>query len=289
MKTPANRLMLILLGVGFFFALTASTRSQVDIPRDLPYEKVNTESRRVVPYPSLREADVMWSRRIWRIIDLRDKMNQFMYYPKEPTNGRRNFMDIIMKSILEDKTLKAYDPQYDDFRLQMTTAEVARIGVDTIRKTLTRPDPPYDEYDTVIVNPFEYSRVKKLKVKEDWFFDRQRSVLEVRILGICPVFDKLDPNTREFRGYSDMFWIYFPDLRKIIANEEVYMRFSNIAHQITYDDVFMKRLFQSYIYKEDNIYDRRIDQYVKNGLDALLESERIKETIRNFEHDLWEQ
>jgi hypothetical protein len=78
-------------------------------------------------------------------------------------------------------------------------------------------------------------------------------------------------------------------LRRIIANEEIYNRFNNIAQQITYDDVFMKRMFSSFIHKEDNVYDRRIEEYMKNGLEALLESEEIKDKIRNFEHDLWEQ
>lgn len=253
------------------------------------YKKVHTESRRVVPYVTLREADIMWSRRIWRIIDLREKMNQFMYYPKEPTNGRKNLIQIIMDNIVEYKTLKAYDPMYDDFKVQLSVSEVAAIGADTITKTQSKPDPPYDDTTFTVINKLDFATIKKYKLKEDWFFDRQRSVMEVRIIGICPVRERIDQNTGEFRGYSDMFWVYFPELRKIIANEEIYNRFNNVAQQITYDDVFMKRLFASYIYKEDNVYDRRIEQYIKNGLEALLESEDIKDKIRDFEHDLWEQ
>lgn len=268
-----------------------ATESQAQVldPVDGVYDKVHTDSRRVVPYASLREADVMWHRRIWRTIDLREKMNQFFYYPQEPTNGRKNMITIMMDAILKDKVVAAYDPMYDDFKVKMTLAEVAKIGVDTIFKTLQRPDPPYDYYDTMIVNQLDVTTIKKFKVKEDWFFDNQRSVMEVRIVGICPVRERLDPQTGEFRGYSDMYWIYFPELRRVMANEEIYNRFNNIAQQITYDDVFMKRLFASYIHKEDNVYDRRIEEYMKNGLEALLESEEIKDKIRNFEHDLWEQ
>jgi len=265
------------------------TQAQVLEPNDGVYDKVHTDSRRVVPPASLREADVMWSRRIWRTIDLREKMNQFFYYPQEPTNGRKNLITIMMDAILKDKVVAAYDPMYDDFKVKLTLGEVAGIGADTIQKTQQRPFPPYEDFDTTIIKTLDVTTIKKFKVKEDWFFDKQRSVLEVRIIGICPVRERLDPQTGEFRGYSDMFWIYFPELRRVIANEEIYNRFNNIAQQITYDDVFMKRLFASYIHKEDNVYDRRIEDYLKNGLEALLESEDIKDKIRNFEHDLWEQ
>jgi gliding motility associated protien GldN len=270
------------------FALP-NMQAQVLEPTDGVYEKVHTETRRVVPYTSLREADVMWSRRIWRTIDLREKMNQFFYYPFEPTNGRENLITIIMNAILVDKTVAAYDPLYDDFKMKLTLSEVAAIGADTLKLTLYRDYPPYDQFDTTVTKQLDVNTIKKFKIKEDWFFDKQKSVMEVRIIGICPVRERLDPQTGEFRGYSDMFWVYFPELRRVIANKEIYNRFNNIAQQITYDDVFMKRMFSSYIYKEDNVYDRRIEDYLKNGLEALLESEDIKDKIRNFEHDLWEQ
>ena len=270
-------------------SVTVSADAQVLEPLDGVYEKVHTDSRRVVPYTSLREADVMWSRRIWRTIDLREKMNQFFYYPQEPTNGRKNLITIMMDAILVDKTVAAYDPIYDDFKVKMTLAEVAAIGADTIKTTQYREYPPYDEFDTIFIKKLDVASIKRIKIKEDWVFDKQKSVMEVRIIGICPVRERLDPQSGEFRGYSDMFWIYFPELRRVIANEEIYNRFNNIAQQITYDDVFMKRMFSSFIHKEDNVYDRRIEEYMKNGLEALLESEEIKDKIRNFEHDLWEQ
>lgn len=258
-------------------------------PQDGVYRKDHEETRRMVPYVTLREADIMWSRRIWRIIDMREKMNQFLYYPIEPTNGRKSLISIIMDGI-KDGRLRPYDPVMgDDFKSALTLAEIdALTKGDSIPKRLQRPDPPYDEYDTVIFRPLDFSNIKTYQIKEDWVFDRQRSVLEVRIIGICPVLAKFDADGN-FRGYKDMFWIYFPELRKVLANEEIYNRFNNVAQQITYDDVFMKRIFSSYIYKEDNVYDRKIDDYLKNGLEALLESDNIKDQIRNFEHDLWEQ
>ena len=270
-------------------SITAQLHTQILEPMDSPAPKEIAASRSKTPLSSLRESDLMWQRRVWRTIDLREKMNQYMYYPIEPTNGRKNLITIIMDAIIKDRTVAAYDPMYDDFKVRMSYIEVAAIGVDSIHTEVTSPNPPYTVSYTTIPKPLDYSTIKKFKIKEDWFFDKQRSVMEVRIIGICPVRERIDPQTGEFRGYSDMFWVYFPELRRVIVNAETYNRFSNISQQITYDDAFIKRLFSSYINKEDNVYDRRIDDYLKNGLEALLESEDIKDKIRNFEHDLWEQ
>lgn len=264
-----------------------SASAQVLEPRDQIYDKVTTPTRRITPYTEIREADVMWQRRIWRVMDLREKMNQTFYYPFEVTNGRSNLITII-KNSLEAGELRAYDPFYDDFTVPYTAQQALSIGSDTTFYTDYRPYEPYEEYDTFRINTLDYSSIKKYYIKEDWVFDKARSVMEVRILGICPVREVRDQNG-EYRGEQPMYWIYFPELRTIIANEEMYNRYNNIANQLTYDDAFMKRMFSSYIYKEDNVYDRKISDYMKNGLEALLESEDIKDKMRNYEHDLWEQ
>lgn len=264
-----------------------SASAQVLEPRDQIYDKVTTPTRRITPYTEIREADVMWQRRIWRVMDLREKMNQTFYYPFEVTNGRSNLITII-KNSLEAGELRAYDPFYDDFTVPYTAQQALSIGSDTTYYIDYRPYEPYEEYDTFRINTLDYSSIKKFYIKEDWVFDKARSVMEVRILGICPVREVRDQNG-EYRGEQPMYWIYFPELRTIIANEEMYNRYNNIANQLTYDDAFMKRMFSSYIYKEDNVYDRKISDYMKNGLEALLESEDIKDKMRNYEHDLWEQ
>ncbi|HEY8365647.1 MAG TPA: gliding motility protein GldN [Bacteroidia bacterium] len=284
MLSKFKAIAIILLGA----TLTSlSASAQVLEPRDQIYDKVTTPTRRITPYTEIREADVMWQRRIWRVMDLREKMNQTFYYPFEVTNGRSNLITII-KNSLEAGELRAYDPFYDDFTVPYTAQQALSIGSDTTFYTDYRPYEPYEEYDTFRINTLDYSSIKKFYIKEDWVFDKARSVMEVRILGICPVREVRDQNG-EYRGEQPMYWIYFPELRTIIANEEMYNRYNNIANQLTYDDAFMKRMFSSYIYKEDNVYDRKISDYMKNGLEALLESEDIKDKMRNYEHDLWEQ
>jgi gliding motility associated protien GldN len=153
---------------------------------------------------------------------------------------------------------------------------------------MQRPDPPYDEFDTVIVKEFSRDNVIGYRVKEDWFFDKQRSVMDVRIIGIAPLIYDRDEfgNVREGNIKKPLFWIYYPEARKLLANAEVFNR-QNDAERRSFDDIFQKRLFGSYIYKEANVYDRLISDY-RQGLSALLESERIKDDITNFEHDMWE-
>jgi len=116
-------------------------------------------------------------------------------------------------------------------------------------------------------------------------FDRQRSVLECRILGICPLREEYDIDGN-LKGTRADFWIYFPEARNVLVKNEVFNRF-NDGQRLTYDDWFFKRLFGSYVIKETNVYDRYINMYATN-LDALLESERIENDTFVFEHDLWE-
>ena len=126
--------------------------------------------------------------------------------------------------------------------------------------------------------------VIQYRIKEDWFFDNERSVLDVRIIGICPVVYQKDPDGNII-GLKELFWLYFPECRYVLQNFFVQNR-HNDSQRMSFDDLFWKRMFQSYIYKETNLYDRELQDY-RAGIEALLESEKIKEKIFLFEHDLW--
>ena len=148
---------------------------------------------------------------------------------------------------------------------------------------MRRPYPPYDEYDTVIFTEFDPTKVMRLRIKEDWYFDKQRSQMMVRIEALCPVMIK----ERDGQEVTEpLFWISYPDSEMFLQIHLVFNDY-NSAARLTYDELFWKRLFDSYIYKEQNVYDRRISQYV-TGIDALLEAERIKTEMFQFEEDLWE-
>lgn len=243
---------------------------------DGAYEKHISKERKPLAYAPLREADIFWQKRIWRVIDTRQKMNQPFTYPPQP------FINILLSIAKEhkDKVNLFID---DEFKQPVTIDDIEkRIGsLDTLQVY----DPDKDEYVTKVVkNDFNWTTVNMFRLKEDWMFDEQTSTMIVRILGIAPIRDVTDENGN-FRGQEAMFWVYYPDLRQYLVKYDVFSPFNN-AMSLSWDDVFEMRHFSSYIMKESNIFDRRISDY-SVGRDALLESENIKKEIMEFEHNLW--
>ena len=263
-------------------ALTGSLYSQNIL--DGVYVKENTPFRKYIPYAPLREADVMYAKRIWRTIDLREKINHVLYYPISPINNRKSLFDVIKANLLTGKLTAYGNPLLDDeFKVPMTKSEIeamfTRIDTNYVEDLTTGQMVP-----TPVKTDVGSESVKQYWIKEDWFFDRQRSVMDVRIIGICPLKENKGDNG-EVRGYQPMFWIYYPEARQLFANAEVYNR-QNDAERRTLEDVIWKRQFGSFVYKESNVYDRTIAEY-KMGLEILLEAERVKTDLFTFEHDLW--
>ncbi len=254
---------------------------------DGAYIKEHTPTRKVIQYTHLREADVMWSKRIWRVIDLREKINLPLYYPIEEINDRKSLFDVIKQALLVDGSITAYDPgpllDDDEFKVPLLPSEIKGMfsSVDT---SYTEDLDTGDMIPVVQVIELESRDIKMYKIKEDWFFDRQRSVLDVRIIGIAPMQEKRGEDG-EVRGYAEMFWLYFPECRYVFANWDVFNR-QNDSERRTFEDIFWKRMFSSYIVKESNVYDRPIYEY-KQGINALLESDKIKQQMFVIEHDLW--
>ncbi len=273
--------------VALFFAFHSSAQCISCVAYDSTgVPSVLNPARKPIPYTYIREADVMWSKRIWRTIDLREKLNHPIYYPETPHDGLESLFDLIKCGLLNG-CVNAFDnPVFDDeFKVKMTVPQVKDLLIQT--DTVDQEDPN---------NPGTFIRVAQTTetsspdimgywVKEDWFFDKQRSVMDVRILGICPLATKKDPSSGEVLGFKPLFWIYFPQLRPLLAKQGVYLG-KNYTARISYDDLFQKRYFSSYIYKESNVYDRTINSYA-TGIDAALEGDAIKESISNFESDLW--
>jgi gliding motility associated protien GldN len=257
-------------------------------PPDQVYIKENTRTRKPIPYAHLREADVMWSKRVWRTIDLREKFNHPLYYPESRIDNRKSLFDVLKDALIVDRNVRAYDnPAMDDeFKVKMSQAQIEALFVQwDSTNQVEDPNNPGTFILAPIKNELNSNNVKAYWIKEDWFFDKQRSVMDVRILGLCPLKEKTDPSSGEVIGYSPLFWVYFPECRPVFAMNEVYNP-KNDAERRSLDDIFWKRMFQSYIRKETNVYDRTVSAYYI-GLDALLESDRIKDDIFKMEHDLW--
>ncbi|MGK0388772.1 MAG: gliding motility associated protein GldN [Maribacter sp.] len=248
------------------------------IPLDGIVEKTLITERRVLPYQPQREADIFWEKRVWRVIDVREKMNKRFVYP------RRYFFDIIMDGIMDDK-IKAYSiNDMDDFSEELSKDEAAALVSEV--DTFVSFDPEtYEETIEVAYNDLNPEDIKRYRIKELWFFDEETSTLQVRILGIAPLKEEYD-DQGNFLYELPMFWIYYPDVREMFSREQAFNE-NNDAGPMNWHDIFEMRYFSSYIYKESNVYDRKVEHYLQ-GVDLLLESEKIRMGIFNFEHDLWE-
>lgn len=272
----------------FLFANLMPSQAQVSNVLDGAYVKETNITKRVVPYPYLREADVMYTKRIWQKIDLREKMNQQFYYPIRPIQDRKSLFDVVREALLVEGSLVAYGtgPAGDDdeFRFPLTQNEVDSI----LNPVVYIPEIDLETGEKIGDRPqkiaIESESIKQYLVKEDWIWDRQRSERYVRIIGIAPLMENFDDEGQS-KGFSTLFWLYYPECRYVFANAEVYNMF-NDAQRRTYEDIFQKRYFTSYVVKESNVYDRSIQSYAR-GLDALAESQRIKDELFLLEHDLW--
>lgn len=254
--------------------------------RDGIYDKENSSNRRYIPYTHLREADVTWERRVWRNIDLREKINQPLYYPSENVMASRiSFMQVIVKYILAGQLYAFTDEEFmSPYEKSEIKAKLVITG-DSVEQEQYDPDgnPFMVKVGGEVDSLWLFRNFASIDVKEDWFFDKQKSSLEVRIIGLG--INALKKG-KEDLGAINVFYVYFPSCRPFLAKHEVFNT-KNDSERRTYDDIFWKRQFSSTIVKESNVYDRSIDQYSK-GIDALLESDRIKGDIFRWEHDLWQ-
>lgn len=263
--------------------VAATPAKPFDRPLDGYYKKTNILSAKVTPYPNLRENDVAYAKRVWREIDTREKMNQYLSSPK------RRLIDVFMDAITAGE-LTAYDA---------TPGQKGDINGDEFSKPLTAGQARNKLADSVVVDKFDKNGDKvgsslkagefnpdslvKFRIKEDWIFDRQRSIFEPRIVGIAPM---IKIKVAGIEGdYQPAFWIYFPDARPLLATKEVVSRSSD-ATGLSFDDVFMKRIFTSYIVKVSNDKDERIKDYAQ-GIDKLYEAEKVKKQLMDWELNLW--
>jgi gliding motility associated protien GldN len=272
----------------FTIGINFSTKAQVleGPPKDAIYDRTTISQVDPIPYTYIRETDVIWSKRIWRTIDMREKMNQPFYYPVQPQHGWRSFAQVVLDA-LKENTITAYSAKSDDqFLIPVTYKELMDQLRKTEKKTLSRPDNPDEKFDTVISTEFAPEDVNKLRIKEDWVFDKERSVQEGRILGICLVKPYIN-EAGDAMGDQPLFWIYFPECRNLFSKNEQFNLKNGVAGRLSYDDVFMKRIFSSYIYKFENVYDRSIKEY-ESGVGALLEAEKAKSNLFEFEQNAWE-
>ena len=279
------------VGLTLFFVPETSAQNFFDdevTVKDGIYDETETGIKTPMSLPYIREADVMWKKTIWREIDFRQKMNQGFYFPTTPHRNVKNLYTILEEALSDPTSgVVAYSAEGNS----MTTGELMDqvSWADILNSTseeYTFEDE--DEYGNIVTKigkrQVSSTEVKRCQIKEEWYFDKQRSELLVRIIAICPIRVTTKGGENVLRR---LFWVpYDENLRKVLINAPFFNR-NNSAARLSYDDVFLRRVFDSYIIREDNIFDRSIQEYAK-GIEILHESERIKQSIIDFEQGLWE-
>lgn len=267
--------------------VTESSEPEVEevliTPLDDIVEKRIMQERFVLPYEPVREADLFWEKRIWRVLDIREKMNRPFMYPEAP------FFTILVDGV-EAGDITPYGDE--SFKTKLTSDDLTNLLFSIDTTFVTNPD-TYEDEMTIVQNEINHEDIKRFRIKEIWFFDEESSTLKVRILGIAPVKDVYDESTGDFLFEQPLFWIYYPDTREYLARHKVFIP-GNDANPLSWEDFFEMRPFASYIYKESNVDGFRLQDYpslagddLNSGIQRLLESEKIKASIFNFEHDLW--
>lgn len=229
----------------------------------------------------IREADVAWEKRVWRELDLREKLNLPLYFPVDYQSCRVSLFQLVSKHVLKGQIVAFADESYykplsqDAVRNKLIeTMEIDEITYDENGNESSRVISSSDSVSLL-------AKVTKVRVVEDWYLNKQTSTMEVRIISMG-FFEYVE----EKEAYKELFWVYFPAITKYLAKYRLYNP-KNVGDYSTFHDVFMRRQFSSMVIKESNVYDRSIAEYC-SGIEALQESDRVKYELFKMEHDWWE-
>jgi gliding motility associated protien GldN len=254
---------------------TESSDPDRKTPLDGVVERNLTQEKRVLPYAHVREADYFWEKKVWRLIDIREKMN----LPFKNPDAR--FITILLEAAKAGE-IEVYEDE--QFTIPLTVEEVL-LKEKGKPDTIMQLDPEtYEDVITIVQNDLNPEDIKHFRLKEVWYFDKQTSTLKVRILGIAPI-KELKDEYGNFIGVQPMFWVYYPDARYMLARHLAF-RTGNDTSPLTWEDIMEMRFFSSYIYKQRNVLDLGLKD-IYTGIDLLMEGEKIKQEIFHFEHDLW--
>jgi gliding motility associated protien GldN len=289
---------LIVLTIGGIISINAQANLlNARVPQDvgaLNDQQKEANDEKPLAYGFVDDRDVLWSKTVWEIIDLDERVNFPYYYPTDTLNlgpDRRSLFDVLKKNLSNSNIKEVYKSAY--FQEKLTYDEIIErlVAVDTT-------DAGFEQYNADgFVDPQFIERrritaaeIRQYKIKGTWYFDKRLGELKYRLLAVCPVAPDVAVKTQpgEEEDLVELFWVWFPDARSSLNKNKVFNT-RNSSQPITYDHMLNSRRFSSVIYKEENVYeDREVKDYIyEDALRMLLESERIKSVIRDFEQDMW--
>jgi gliding motility associated protien GldN len=277
--------------------LNAKTPDQIGKKTEAELSADNDKPR---PYCYVHDRDILMGKRIWEFIDLDERVNFPLYFPIEDlTPDRKPLYNVLIDEIRKGKITEVYDSSYFTTKKTLKDIESSLFNVDTTdvgREQMNENLDAYRNGTKTIAEEFikktqiEAIDVSAYRIVGYWFFDKRQGELKYRLLGICPVVPDVfsKKNSDSELEYIDLFWVYFPSTRDVL-HEATAFNNRNSAMPFTFDHMLNARRFSGMIYLEENVYgDRKIADYMKeNAQMQLLESDRVKEKIRDFEQDMW--
>lgn len=299
-----NFLVVFLAVAGSYTSFAQSNLLNAKTPDEIGKKtaaQMNADNDKPLPYGYVHDRDVLMGKTTWEIIDLDERVNFPLYYPIDTANigkDRRSLFDVLLKGIKAGTITEVYTDDYFNTKKTLKDMASSFTYVDTTQAGRDEINTYYDDYmvkktrtlDPQFIDKRELTAIdiSGYKVKGYWYFDKRQGELKYRMLGICPVSPEARDIGNDNADVIELFWIYFPAIRNELHEAKAFND-RNSAMPITFDHLLNARRFSGVIYKEENVYgDRTIEQYMKeNAQMQLLESERVKEKIRNFEMDMW--
>ena len=266
----------------------------------------SSESKAVssfVDYEYVDDKDILWSKVVYEFIDLNERLNFPLLFPVNDTkydDTRKSLWRVIRENIENGKISEVYDSNNDNF------TEASRIiGKDStdleakVFKNYNISDIYKSKYVPESFVPREVASSADIfgyVIKGVWYFDKIHAELRYRLLAIQPYGKDLKTSVDGEETETGYFWIWYPSIREILDDHLVFNDKNN-NNRISFDELLINRRFSSYIYKYDNVYgDREIRDYIRQRDNEsyaqwqtriVMESERIKKEILDFEIDMW--
>jgi gliding motility associated protien GldN len=295
MMNVRNFLIAIVCSTGSFASVAQSNLLNAKIPEEIGLKsaaQLISDNDRPLSYGYVHDRDVLMGKTTWEIIDLNEKINFSLYFPIDTANigsDRRSLYDVLTKAMKSGELTEVYTDSYFNTKKSLQDIQASLTRIDTTdagREQINAGNKISEEY--ILRQDLSAQDVTQYKIKGYWYFDKRQSELKYRLLGICPVTPDVYTMNSDQKDYIELFWVFFPAARDVLHDAKAFND-KNSAMPISFDQILNSRRFNSFIYKEENVYgDRSIEEYMKdNAQNQLLESDRVKEKIRNFESDMW--
>ncbi len=295
--------LLVVLGVAGSFTFAQSNLLNAKTPDEIGKKtaaQLESDNDKPLPYGYVHDRDVLMGKTVWELVDLDERINFPMYYPVDTAfvgKDRRSLFSVLLSGIKDGRITEVYGDDYFNSKKTLTDIESVFKFRDTTQAGIDEFNNYFDDYKSgakvlsaEFINETVLSAadVSGYRIKGFWYFDKRQSELKYRLLAICPIATEARDKAKGNTDAIELFWVYFPSIRDILHEAKAFND-KNSAMPITFDHLLNSRRFNGVIYKEENVYgDRTIDDYMKDNAQLqLLESDRVKEKIRNFEQDMW--